>query len=83
MQDKIKIQMIALQQLLSLLPQPLLPKNEPPLLPHPPQRNKRIIIHQQLLPPFPQVFVVHVFAQEFPHELLHPQEDKSPIVASI
>lgn len=79
MQDKIKIQMMELQQLLPLLPQPL------PLLllPNPPQQNKRMIIHQQLLLPFPQEFEQE-FAHELPHELLlHPQEDKSPIVASI
>jgi hypothetical protein len=80
MQDKIKIQMMELQPLL-LLPHPP-PKPEFPL-PHPPQRNKRMIIHQQLLPPFPQVLVVQALPHEFvAHELLHPQEDKSPIVAS-
>ncbi len=86
MQDKIKIQMIALQQLLSLPPHPLPhppPKPELPL-PHPPQQNKRMIIHHQLLPPFEHELVVQAFEHEFAaHELLHPQEDKSPIVASI
>ena len=78
MQDKIKIQIIALQQLLSLPPHPLLlPKNPLLLLPHPPQQNKRIIIHNQLLFP-PRLLLSHELQL-----LLHPQEDKSPIVASI
>lgn len=82
------IQIIALQQLLSLSqssqPQPLLFEPHPniePLLPQPPQKNKRMMIHQiPLLPLLPK-----------PHPLLHlslhlslqPQFDKSPIKASI
>jgi len=84
MQDKIKIQIIALQQLLSLPPHPLpqlLPPKKPPLLfPQPPQQNKRMIIHHQLLPLL--LFLPQLLSQEL-QLLLHPQEDKSPIVASI
>lgn len=82
MQDKIKIQMIELQQLLSFPPHPP-PKPELPL-PHPPQQNKRMMIHHQLLPLLPHELVVQTFPHELvAHELLHPQEDKSPIEASI
>lgn len=87
MQDNKIIQMMELQQLLLSLsqPQPLLDPHEL-LLPQPPQKNKRMMIHHVLLPlpnPKPHPLLLH------PHPLfdlvlqsLHPQFDKSPIKAS-
>lgn len=88
MQDNKIIQIMELQQLLLLSlsqPQPLFGPHEL-LLPQPPQKNKRMMIHQVLLPlpnPKPHPLLLH------PHPLfglvlqsLHPQFDKSPIKAS-
>ena len=88
MQDNKMIQMMELQQLLSLpllQPHPFEEPNEL-LLPHP-QNKRRMMIQHMLLPPFPPNkphpllhlslhLSLHLFS-------LHPQFDKSPIKASI
>ena len=75
MQDKIKIQIIELQQLLLLPPHPLLlPRMPLPLLPHPPQQNKRMIIHHQLSQPVLQP-ATSLLPQ--PHPLLFPHPQKN------
>ena len=78
------IQMMELQQLLLLSSHPqLLFEPKPPLLPHPPQKNKRIIIHHMLFPLLPHPLLHPHPLLDLALQSLHPQFDKSPIKASM